>query len=185
MVASGTGVGARSRLVHSVQGVSYFIRVVARDGHGNATTSAERPVTVPLDDASAGTYEALGGTTPVGTPFLNTLHTTSDPGAAFTLSFLGSSVGWIAPGGGLGTATVTIDGGSSEVVDVSVASGDRVVVYQKGGLNPVNPYTIVIAYQTGTIAIDALVVRQEACPAARLLPAETGVCMHGLALDEG
>jgi hypothetical protein len=61
MVASGTGVGARSRLVHSVQGVSYFIRVVARDGHGNATTSAERPVTVPLDDASAGTYEGTWG----------------------------------------------------------------------------------------------------------------------------
>jgi hypothetical protein len=155
------GTGTKNVAVVGVEGAHYLFRVIARDRHGNVRTSGVRSVSVPLDDRNAvfaGAYDANWSAAAGAAPYLNTLMVTSTPEARFTYTFSGSEVAVLAPGGGPGTALITVDGGGAEV-DLSDYAGDRNVVFRASGLDPSEPHTILIRHQTGTFAIDGLVVR--------------------------
>jgi hypothetical protein len=159
---SGSGVGAHTAHVVGEEGANYVIRVVARDGQGNTTMSPSWPLSFPLDDANplfAGSYSGAWTTTSTGDPYLGTLHSSSTAGDSFTFTFTVTHptgrVLWIGPGSG-GTATLTWDGFPSPVNQNF--SGDRGWVWWLDN-PPLGTHTVTITNFSGTIAIDAFLIR--------------------------
>jgi hypothetical protein len=164
---SGNGEGAQTADFPGEEGGNYFLRIVARDGHGNTRTSFAWRFSVPLDDANAlfaSSYSGTWTTAASGDPFLGTLHSTSTAGSSFTYTFTvthpDTRLVWIGPGSpdGGGQATMTLDGGVPVVVDQSGAAGDRTIVWE-GSDPPLGTHTIVISNVAGTIAIDGFLIR--------------------------
>lgn len=150
------------------EGVNWRLRVVAQDREGNTSRSPARLVSVPFDETNGifggfgADYQGTWTTTVLGNPYRGSVAETSESGATFTHDFTGSYIAWIGPGTpaiGAGTATVTIDDGSPVTVDQAAKSGDRAIIFEAGGLDPSAAHTIVIVQQSGTIAIDGIIIR--------------------------
>jgi hypothetical protein len=160
-----TGAGTKTVTMGGEEGVNWRLRVVAQDREGNTSRSPTRLTSVPFDEANGIFGSAYGGTWSggvLGAPYLGNVAQTSESGATFTHTFTGSYIAWIGPGApsiGAGTATVTIDGGPPVLVDQAAKSGDRAIIFQASGLDPTDSHTIVITQQSGTIAIDGIVIR--------------------------
>jgi hypothetical protein len=163
---SGEGEGPHTAEASGEEGGNYFLRVVARDRHGNMSKSSAWSVSVPLDDANAafsGAYSGAWTTTPEGAPFQGTLHSTSTVDSAFTYTFTvthpDTRIAWIGPGTpGGGMAAVSLDGLPPVIAQQHDTDVDRQVVWE--GSDPaLGTHTIVIANVSGTIAIDGLVIR--------------------------
>lgn len=164
-----TGAGTRTvTMGDNDEGVNWRLRVVAQDREGNTSRSPTRLVSVPFDETNGifggfvGDYQGTWTTAVLGNPYRGSVAQTSESGATFTHTFTGSYIAWIGPGApaiGAGTATVTIDGGSPVTVDQAAKSGDRAIIFAAGALDPGASHTIVIAQQSGAIAIDGIVIR--------------------------
>jgi hypothetical protein len=161
-VSAGVTPGAKHVALALSEGANLELRIVATDRHGNVTATAPRAMSVPLDDANAAFAGAWTGSwtpeTGLADRFLGTRQTSTDATAAFTYSFDGSYVAWIGTGDPNGTATVTIDDGSPQTVDLAPFAGAaRAVVFQTT-LDP-GRHTITIM-PTGTqIEIDGIATR--------------------------
>jgi hypothetical protein len=160
-VAHGRRAGSKRRVLTGLEGKSYEHRVVAVDRQGNRAQSPVAPVTsLPLDDANPAFADSFQGAWSVvnrsSGDFLGTLHASSEVGASFSYGFSGASVAWIAPASA-GSASVQIDAGSPEAVDLAASSGHRQVVFRRD-LAP-GEHTITISVTGGTVALDGLAVR--------------------------
>ncbi len=84
---------------------------------------------------------------------------TSATNAWVKINFTGTSVTWLAKKGpGLGTATVSLDGGPAQTVNLSTATAlYKQTAYSKSGLTN-KPHTLKITRATGTINIDGVKV---------------------------
>jgi hypothetical protein len=158
-VAEGRGAGTKTPLVTGEEGANYVFRVRATDRAGNTRTSPTRRISVPLDDANDMFVSSFvpGAWTSADQGFLQTLHVTSVLDATFTHTFQHGYVAWIARPT-IGTATVSIDGGPEVIVDLN-AVGERVKVFEQGGLDPSVAHEIEISQTSGEITVDALVLR--------------------------
>jgi hypothetical protein len=160
-VASGRREGLKTHHYVSAEDNGDQFRVIAVDRGGNATVSPIRLVSVPVDD-DALTY--TGTWTTGGTPsdFRGTLHSsTAALGTApATYNFSGQYVAWVAPGGGLGTANVYIDGQYMASVDLGAFTGRRQVVFEQTLASP-GPHTIVVdpVIFGYTVSVDGIIVR--------------------------
>jgi hypothetical protein len=163
---SGEGVGPQTAHLVGEDGANYALRLVARDRQDNTTTRTWG-LSFPIDDSSSlfgGAYTGSWSTTPIGDPFLGTLHSTSTPGDSFTYTFnvthRYTRMMWIGPGSpnGGGTATITFDGYPPFGVDQSLGSPDRARIWE--ATDPaIGSHTITITNVSGTIAIDGLLIR--------------------------
>ncbi|HYY75176.1 MAG TPA: hypothetical protein VE644_02520 [Gaiellaceae bacterium] len=161
-VARGRGTGVKTRQVTGVEGDDYLFRVRATDRAGNTRTSATRRVSVPLDDANVDLTDAFVGDSwqvAPGPGFLGAFHATGGPEDTFEYEFVGRYVAWIAaPTTSPMSATVNIDGAET-LVDLSSFTGERVKVFEQGGLDPSSPHTITISSDVAGITVDGLVFR--------------------------
>lgn len=159
-VAEGRGAGTKTPQVTGVEGANYVFRVRATDRAGNTRTSQTRRISVPLDDANPVFASSFlpGVWTSADQGFLQTLHVTSVLDATFTHTFQHGYVAWIARPT-VGTATVSIDAGPEVIVDLNAVSGERVKVFEQGGLDPSFTHTIEISLTSGEITVDGFVLR--------------------------
>jgi len=162
VVAHGSSGGLKHVQVTGVEGTNYELRIRARDQAGNVGVSPPRAVSVPWDDSNAIFASAYGGTIMPfggGASYLFTLHLL-DTAGTFTYTFTGTYVAVIGSASAYspGTATITIDGGAPVLFDRSHGEFNRKRIFERAGLAP-GSHTIVIAQQTGTIALDGFVFR--------------------------
>ena len=166
-VADGSKRGRKKISLHGAEGAVYKHRVVAADRQGNRRKSRIVRVSVPFDDANAALAASYEGTWVTGaetsSDFRATLHSSSDPAAAFTYSFTGASVAWIGPASE-GVAAVTVDGGARTEIDLASFTGRRAVLFEAA--LPPGDHTIRIGVVNGTVGVDGLVVRNDATTGA-------------------
>jgi hypothetical protein len=143
------------------EGATYEFRLSAVDFQGNESRTT-RLVSVPIDDANpllADAYTGLSWDTfanPGQRFFQNTVHRGWGSDVAFTYSFTGAYVAWLASSSGCCPgAHVSIDGGSPQTV---TSSGER--PFEQGGL-AYGPHTIRITPADGPsfLEIDGIVTR--------------------------
>ena len=157
---SGTTVGAKTHSFQSAENADDQFRVVAVDRHGNTTVSPVRFVSVPLDDQALTYGGAWSGTGALATDFMATRQSSSEVNATASYTFTGDYVAWIAPGGGPGIASVSIDGLFQASVDLSLFGGPQQVVFERSSLPTPGPmHTILITVDSGTAPVDGIVVR--------------------------
>lgn len=158
-VQSGTGPGTKTHQHVSAEDADDEYRIVARDGNGNTRISPIRLVSVPADDDDTDiVYADMWATTQASGAFLGSVTSSSDPGDTVTFQFTGRFVAWVAPGGGTGTASVSINGGAATDVDLSAFAGARQRVFTRTFSTAV-PRTLTITVDTGPVAVDGFIVR--------------------------
>jgi hypothetical protein len=160
-VAQGSKQGAHDIPLTRAQGDAISLRVIARDRFGNTTTSTERSMVFPYDDANASAMSFTGTWASAGGPsdYQGTLHTSADTSTPATVSvtFDGRSVALIGPGS-CGTGTVTIDAASAGSITEPCDSGHRETVFSVGGL-AAGHHTLVVTVTGATFGIDGAIVR--------------------------
>ena len=164
---SGDGVGSHTAHLVGEDGGNYIVRLVARDLQGNEDQTISWGISYPIDDSStlfSTAYTGSWSTTPLGDPYLGTLHSSSTPGASFTYTFEvthpDTRLTWIGPGApnGGGTASITFDSYPPFGVNQSIGAFDRIRIWE--GTDPsLGMHTITITNTSGTIAIDGFVIR--------------------------
>lgn len=159
-VATAPGAPSMYHKVPVEQGSTYQIQILVADNHGNEDASPIIQTTAPWDDGNAALVSGYSGDwTEVTSTFayLEKVHQSSTPGDSFSFSYIGTRVGWIAPGGANGVAEVSVDGGPPALVSLASFSGPRQLVFSQWVTT--GPHDISITVISGTVSIDGILVR--------------------------
>jgi hypothetical protein len=158
-VQRGSRSGPNTHQHTSPQDTEDQFRILVRDRQGNMTVSAIRNVWVPVDDSDTDiAYVDMWASTPTPGAFLSSVTSSSDPGDTATFQFTGRFVAWVAPGGGTGMASVSIDGGPATDVNLGDFAGLRQRVFTQSFSTAVMR-TLTLTVNAGPVPVDGFIVR--------------------------